>query len=388
MYGSGKGGSQSTTPPLSRARAPHLLPWCNLFTMRPIDLCTAALVTTGNRALREPAKVRWEAVEELMGLSLRPKSTFDSRVTMVDAGGEHLSFEEWLENRPAPSARLWVSPFPEPGSSDPSLEALPSEVRDAIDSGGLGFLLYSDGQRIERFVPREVEPRLYDISGPQLLAFIQGRTHATALTEALARELDLQVEDLEGYLGTCSPDEMQDIVQRFMSVGSEVEYSSTGEEGPDDDAVERWNTFFTPAEMPSSSSFELLYAGPGSEDDLERELEACRSSLASALEAVQDFAQKQGLRTWARLFRRALLRLSLEPQPLEDLVELLQLNALPTPAIQLALCASAADVFGGMGSWNDMAFEGETGELYVSLSDRLLASSKTALRASLNRSAL
>lgn len=355
--------------------------------MRPIDLATTALVTTGNRALREPSKVRWETVEELLGLALRPKSPFESRVTLADAGGEHLSFEEWLENRPAPSARLWVSPFPEPGAADPALDELPPEVRDAVDRGGLGFLLYSDGQRIERFVPREVEPRLYDISGPELYAFIQGRTQAAALTEALARALELKPEDLEGYLGTCSPDEMQDVVQRFMSAGSEVEYSSADEDGPGSDEVEHWNVFFTPRELPSSPSFEFLYAGPGSEESLERDLEAARASLASALEAAHEFAQAQGLRTWTRRFRRALLRLSLEPQPLEDIVELLQLNALPTPAIQLAWCASASDVFSGMGSWNELAFDGETGERYVVLSDRLLAAMRTALRASLNRSA-
>ncbi|QRK11586.1 hypothetical protein JQX13_16820 [Archangium violaceum] len=323
--------------------------------MRPIELCTAVLVTSGNRALREPAKVRWEAVEELTGLSLRPHSPFDSRVTMVDAGGEHLSFEEWLENRPASSARLWVAPFPQ-GS--------------AFDTGGLGFLLYSDGERTERFAAREVRPPLYDISGPQLLAFIQGRQAASALTEVLARELDVPVEALARYLGARSPDEMQHVIQRFLSVGAELESSS---------ADESWNAFFTPADSAPSPSFEFLYVGTGSEEDLERELDAARVSLAQALEAVLDFTRQQGLRSWSKHFRRALLRLSLEPQPLEDFVELLLLNSLPTPAIQLALCAASCEVSGGTGSWSS---------LHLALSNRLRASMKTALRVSLNRSAL
>jgi hypothetical protein len=356
--------------------------------MRPIDICTAALVTTGNRALREPSKVRWDAVEELMGLRLRPRSSFDSHVTLIDAGGEHLCFEEWLESRPAPSARLWVAPFPPEGAADASLANQSEEVRDAVDNGGIGFLLYTDGQRIERFVPREIQPPLYDISGPQLLAFIQGRQHATALIEVLARELEVPVDGLEDYLGTRSLDEMQDIVSRFMGVGAELEQASAGDSGPEVAEVEQWNAFFSIAEGSPGLSFEYLYAGPGSEAELERALDAARASLASTLEAARDFAHKQGLRSWDKHFRRSLLRLSLEPQPLEDLVELLQLNALPTPAVQLALCAASADVFGGMGSWNDMAYEGDTGELYTRLSDRLLASVKTALRAALNQSAL
>jgi hypothetical protein len=356
--------------------------------MRPIDICTAVLVTTGNRALREPSKTRWDAVEELLGLRLRPHSPFDSRVTFVDAGGEHVSFEEWLENRPAPSARLWLAPFPKDPSTDASLAGLPEEVRAVIDSGGLGFLVYSDGQRLERFAPREVQPRTYDISGPQLHAFILGRRNASALFEALAIELGVVLEELESHLATLSPDDMQDVIPRFMSSGADVEYSSSGDAGPEDGDVETWNAFFSPSPGASSLSFEFLYAGPGSEADLERDLDSARSSLASTLEAIQEFAHAHSLRSWEKHFRRALLRLSLEPQPLEDLVELLLLNGLPTPAIQLALCAAASDVFGGMGSWNDMSFEGQAGELYVSLSDRLFSSTRTALRTSLNLSAL
>ena len=356
--------------------------------MRPVDLCSAVLVTTGNRALREPSKTRWDAVEELMGLSLRPKSSFDSRVTFVDAGGEHLSFEEWLESRPAPSARLWLAPFPPAGSTDSRLEDAPEEVRDAIDTGGLGFLLYSDGQRFERFVPREVQPLLHDISGPQLLAFILGRKNASALSEALALELDIPVEELEAQLADRAPEDMQDVVSRFMSAGSEIEYSASGDAGPDAEEVELWNAFFSPAPGSSSTSFEFLYAGPGSEADLERDLDAARSALASTLEALQEFAQSKDLRAWNRHFRRALLRLSLEPQPLEDLVELLQLNGLSTPSIQLALCASSSDVFGRMSAWNELSFQGDVGEQYAQLSERLLATLQAALRASFNQSAL
>jgi hypothetical protein len=356
--------------------------------MRPIDICTAVLVTTGNRALREPARTRWDAVEELLGLRLRPHSPFDSRVTFADVGGEHVSFEEWLENRPAPSARLWLAPFPQDPSTDPSLQDLPEEVRVAIDKGGLGFLVYSDGQRLERFVPRDIPPRTYDISGPQLHAFILGRRDPSALFAVLASQLGVAPEALEGHLASLSPDDLQDVIPGFLSSGAHVEYSSSPDEGPDSTDSITWNAFFSPSPAASSLSFEFLYAGPGSESDLERDLDTARAELAATLEAILEFAHAHSLRSWEKHFRRALLRLSLEPQPLEDLVELLLLNALPTPAIQLALCAAASDVFGGMGSWNDMSFEGPDGERYLALSDRLFASTRTALRTSLNHSAL
>ncbi|WNG62128.1 hypothetical protein F0U59_51100 [Archangium gephyra] len=278
-------------------------------------------------------------------------------------------------------------PLPPDPSSDSSLQGLPEEVREAIDSGGLGFLVYSDGQRLERFVPRELQPRTYDISGPQLHAFILGRRDPSALFELLASELGVAPDALEGHLASLLPDDIQGLISRFMSAGSDVEYDASGGERPDSAEVETWNAFFSPSPAYSCLSFEFLYAGPGTESDLERDLDSARAELASTLEAVLEFAHAHSLRSWEKHFRRALLRLSLEPQPLEDLVELLLLNGLPTPAIQLALCAAASDVFGGMGSWNDMSFEGQDDERFIALSDRLFASTRTALRTSLNSSA-
>lgn len=44
---------------------------------------------------------------------------------------------------------------------------------------------------------------------------------------------------------------------------------------------------------------------------------------------------------------------------------------LPAEGQQLLSTANSAWVFGGMGWWNDMSFEGETQQQYDELSDRL-----------------
>ena len=57
------------------------------------------------------------------------------------------------------------------------------------------------------------------------------------------------------------------------------------------------------------------------------------------------------------------------------------------PAVQLANAAIASDVFGGMGSWNDLGFDGPDAQAYEELSNRLLQAMKSAFRAAINSSA-
>jgi hypothetical protein len=355
--------------------------------MRPVDVCTTILVTTGNRELRDPTRTRWNDVEELMGISLRPESTHPSRVTMVGEGGERLSFKQWLDSWDS-HARLWLVPGPwetEQGDS----EELPAHIREAFQGGGgLGLLLCTDGRRVEQFMPREVHPRLYDITGAQLYDFMRSRKRANAWEDALARELSVEPDGrvLRSHLESRTPDQMQEIISRFMPLSAEVEPVGEGTEHDAEETV-KWNQFFAPSPGSSSLSFELLSVGPGNEATVARDVNASRVSLSRVLKAVMEFAQRQGLKYWSKHFRRCLQRLALEPQPLEDVVELLMTNALPMPAIQLVNAAMAADVFGGMGSWNDLTFEGSDAKTYQDLSNRLLQVMRDSFRTGINSSA-
>jgi hypothetical protein len=357
--------------------------------MRPLDVCTTILVTTGNRALREPMQVPWEDIEDFMSIGLRAESRAYSRVTMLDEQGRRRSFQEWLSARASPNARLWFAPGP--WETDPAGDSkeLPAHIREAFEGGGgLGLLLFTDGKRSEQFMPREVRPHLYEITGRQLFEFYRSRKRADAWEEALKREFgpELRGRSVRAFLESRSLDEMQEVLQRFMPLVVEVE--PVGDEHEvDPDETAKWNAFVTPAPGSSSLSFEFLPAGAGDVALADQELSACRASLASALEAVRAFAERQDLKYWSKHFRRCLLRLSLEPQPLEDILELLLLNGLSVSAAQLVNAAMASDVFGGMGSWNDLAFDGPDDREYQALSNRLLQAMKAAFRAGINSSA-
>lgn len=357
--------------------------------MRSLDVCTTLLVTTGNRALREPSMVSWEAIEDFMSIGLRAESRMYSRVTVLDEQGGRRSFQEWLSARASPQARLWFAPGP--WETDPQGDSaeLPAHIREAfLGSGGMGLLLFTDGPRSERFMPREVRPRLYEISGRQLFEFYRGRKRADAWEEALKREFapELQGRSVRAFLESRSLDDMQEVIQRFMPLSIDVEPVGEGIEVDPDETV-KWNLFFSAAPGSTSLSFEYIPVGPGEAASAERDLSRCRAALASALEAVRAFADKQDLKYWSKHFRRCLLRLSLEPQPLEDILELLLTHKLPVPAVQLANAAIASDVFGGMGSWNDLGLDGPDAEIYQELSNRLLQAMKSAFRAAINSSA-
>jgi hypothetical protein len=62
-------------------------------------------------------------------------------------------------------------------------------------------------------------------------------------------------------------------------------------------------------------------------------------------------------------------------------------SSLPPSAAQLLSTVQAAWVFGGMGSWNDLGFDGEDQKLYEHLSDELYQLLNAAIIAAVNASA-
>ena len=99
-----------------------------------------------------------------------------------------------------------------------------------------------------------------------------------------------------------------------------------------------------------------------------------RGELTSTLAAVSQFAWRKELDAFARLFDQALQALqSDDPLAGQFHSDLAPAAALGLPSRQLLGAASAAWVFGGMGSWNDLGFEGVDGRTYEALSERLFA---------------
>lgn len=97
------------------------------------------------------------------------------------------------------------------------------------------------------------------------------------------------------------------------------------------------------------------------------ELVGLKNQLAENLQAIGSFARRHNLDGFARAFDAGLAQLS-SGNPLGgDLTPPMA----PQPAAQLLAAAQTAWVFGGMGSWNDLGFDGEDQALYDRLSEDL-----------------
>jgi len=103
-------------------------------------------------------------------------------------------------------------------------------------------------------------------------------------------------------------------------------------------------------------------------EDLERLLQEFEQHLI----AIEEFARAQKLDNFGNLFQSARSRLHSEP-PYADQYhsDLTRPEFLPVAACKLLAACQDAWVFGGMGSWNDQAFDAATQPRYEALSEKL-----------------
>lgn len=113
------------------------------------------------------------------------------------------------------------------------------------------------------------------------------------------------------------------------------------------------------------------------------------TELAETLSQIEAFAWKHDLRGFAESFQKALSCLSSDdPLSLVYHRDLAPEGALNLPAARLLACCQAAWVFGGMGSWNDLGFDGADEDQYQTLSDRLFGLVNRAICSGANSTAV
>jgi hypothetical protein len=92
------------------------------------------------------------------------------------------------------------------------------------------------------------------------------------------------------------------------------------------------------------------------------------------LSRIAAFATRQRLESFAKAFRAAQdVLLSDEPLSKAYHPDLAPASGISLEAKQLLGAAQVAWVFGGMGSWNDLGFEGQDQQEYSKLSDDLFS---------------
>jgi len=103
-----------------------------------------------------------------------------------------------------------------------------------------------------------------------------------------------------------------------------------------------------------------------------RPLVELRADLGATLEKIEMFARRQKLDFFAAAFRKGTSLLS-SHDPFEGVYHPDMGPILPLEARRLLGVAQAAWVFGGMGSWNDIGFDGKDQSEYEQLSGQLFS---------------
>lgn len=104
--------------------------------------------------------------------------------------------------------------------------------------------------------------------------------------------------------------------------------------------------------------------------------------LQAALRDCIIFARRNKLEDYTIIFEVALEILAARQEP--ELHGVAPPGDLPLPAARLAAASFKAWVFGGMGSWNDIYYEDETGDEYERVSERLYQAITGAMIAAVN----
>jgi hypothetical protein len=115
-----------------------------------------------------------------------------------------------------------------------------------------------------------------------------------------------------------------------------------------------------------------IASGISTEDLGPHDHDQLKSRLSDNLRSIAEFARRQRLDGFAARFDAALAKIDSD-EPLKDVyhTDIAPAGALPEDACRLLAAAQAAWMFGGMGSWNDLGFDGAYQETYNKLSDQL-----------------
>jgi len=104
-------------------------------------------------------------------------------------------------------------------------------------------------------------------------------------------------------------------------------------------------------------------------------LKKISKDLKKAITACYMFSKKHSLANWDTFFYNALICLENGNSDFQTIYhkDIVPISKFPEEAIKIIFATQSAWVFGGMGSWNDMGFEGNDQTEYEKISDNLFS---------------
>jgi hypothetical protein len=328
-----------------------------------------------------------------------PSGLLEEWVRFEREGGDYVAPVLFREGERSSELQEWVPGLADRGATSIQLVDLDALApsSDPVDvlgtmvprrkmagfSGGSRLLLgvgFGAGGGAEIYQPAESFPPRLLASAPDVWEFVEAFDRSSELRDALLWENEhnlhfTEQQEWNAFVRSVSTDRVDALIQaigrRFN--GSLRQARSTWAEFCERHRNRDFGPIF---QFSLVESVEELPASPPVAEQ-ERLLEG-------ALEGVTGFASAQEMTGWAEHFESVRMILH-GGEPQEDgLAAALGRQALPERRVRLAIAALRADVFGGMGSWNDMAFEGAVDAEYQRVSEELFQQLRPSLLAAIN----
>lgn len=341
----------------------------------PEELLAAALAVWGTRALKGGGAVPWALLEEAFETDLTGRTRQSSK-TRVVAAGDGTTPEGWLAGLPKQGMkRLALAAPPDDAERGGARAGFGDKRMLHAFAGTGGVLLVAVGPRTSTALRTRVgrtPPTL--LTKTEVFAFIDRQPDPAGIREALLwqDEHNLHVtdgQDWQRFVAALKPEHDERLVQTMDMTLSHVRFQR-GE-------VDAWWALKQSQRNPDEAwQYAFVEVGPTDRPVPPADVAQESRLLADALAQIAAFARRapaeSGVPPWADGFEHARALLDAAPLP-ERMSALYGASGMSPTALRLLTAAASADVFGGMGSWNDLGFgdEEEYGRVSAALFERL-----------------
>lgn len=326
--------------------------------MRTLHIITPLVAVGLDRQLRGGAPLRRSLFDEV----IRSSESLEFR-----DGDESLSVDEWadgLAERGASGAELTHAlgkPAQVGGAEVP-------ERMLAGFAGPSGLLLAvrrSDAE-IDLYQPGEAFPRRTLLEVDDLLAFVEGFPRRAELQDALVWQAEHNLGFPAGvtwdeFVAALGPPDAERLTNALGRCMSNVRFEKE---------CDLWMALVKRHRNPETGAiFRFVRRGPVAGLPEPPPVEDQTARLSAAVQAAAAFAAKHDLGDWADHFNKVVGTLSDAPLAETPFYPVFRGCGLAEARIRLVVGAFFANVFGGMGSWNDLPFANE--EEYGQVSEAL-----------------
>jgi hypothetical protein len=349
--------------------------------MKLVDFFQVSLVALTNRLLAggDPAEIGWFEAHA-GGIAVASAPSGRPVLRFYAPGKEPRLYPQWLADLRARQARrlslLSLSDFSRkpgrPADGPPISERQLAGFNNSHETV-LGLELPDEVLGIRLGI---AYPPPTDLTHKDVLAFIAQSPEREHFRKAMLWEDENNLHftdgrDWEAFLARVTPEREEGFVSAFGRSISNVAVSAA--------TAKRWRKLEDARATKIPPELKAVEFASAAAPAAAGDPAAARDALDRALADCAAYARGKSLQPWAGIFAGALAALREGPKPPLETTDEVFARFYPSDRAHLLCAAARADVFGAMGSWNDLGLESDPE--YERVSNALFRAIDPALRA-------